>query len=218
MICFIENDYDVLLDIIFSLEDKINYLEFNIVNDLNNTIHQKNKIIDLLETKLQSEFAKTLELKSYISSLETKIINRNDEILSLTYQLKNATEVKPISFSNEIIKFFEEKLEIEFDKNDKMRAEIALLQEQLKQKDDEIYSLTSCNYYPTAIPIQNDIMKLFDDKLNTEFETNLNLKWQISVLEAKMKEKDNEIYSFKNKHDLDKLIFIKMVETLLILK
>jgi hypothetical protein len=84
-------------------------------------------------------------LRSCISSLEIKIKNRDDDIYSLTNQLKNIAIIKPIIFNNSISKLFQDKLEIEFEKNNKLKAEIVSLEMKLKQRDDEIYSYKYLN-------------------------------------------------------------------------
>jgi hypothetical protein len=131
-------DYDIFMDILSSLEDKINYIEFSLTNRLKNTI-------SLYSNKLDSEFNINSELRSCISSLEIKIKNRDDDIYSLTNQLKTIAIIKPIIFNNSISKLFQDKLEIEFEKNNKLKAEIVSLEMKLKQRDDEIYSYKYVN-------------------------------------------------------------------------
>lgn len=127
--------YDYMLDIIETLENKINYLEMHLINPLQSKLKMNNNYIELLETKLKSEFIKNEELNTSVISLEKQLKEQMDELFSLTYTQRQVS-VADTKITNEIIQLFEDKLEIEFSKNDDLRRQIVVLENKLYQKSD----------------------------------------------------------------------------------
>jgi hypothetical protein len=127
--------YDYMLDIIETLENKINFLEMHLINPLQSKLKMNNNYIELLETKLKSEFIKNEELNTSVISLEKQLKEQMDELFSLTYTQRQVS-VADTKITNEIIQLFEDKLEIEFSKNDDLRRQIVVLENKLYQKSD----------------------------------------------------------------------------------
>jgi predicted RNase H-like nuclease (RuvC/YqgF family) len=73
-----DDTYEYMLDIIETLESKINYLESHLLNSLQSKLKINNNYIELLETKLESEFSKNEKLNATIISLETKLKDQID--------------------------------------------------------------------------------------------------------------------------------------------
>jgi hypothetical protein len=139
-----DDTYEYMLDIIETLESKINYLESHLLNSLQSKLKINNNYIELLETKLESEFSKNEKLNATIISLETKLKDQIDELFSITYNQTKVCIADP-KITNKIVELFDNKLDIEFAKNDKLKKEIILLENKLNDKKDYLYSFNCIN-------------------------------------------------------------------------
>ena len=145
-LCCIYDTYEYMLNIIETLEDKINYLELHVLNSLQTKVKMNNNYIELLETKLEKQFIKNDELNGSIISLEAKLKKQMDELFSITYS-QSKILIPDIKITNSIVQFFEDKLEIEFAKNDDLRREIVVLENKLIKEtivQDIPTDLSSC--------------------------------------------------------------------------
>jgi hypothetical protein len=143
-----------MLDIIEALENKIDSLESILFsNSLNTKIRFNDSYIELLETKLNTEFMKNNELRLSIISLETRLKEQTDQLFSINYMQKSIC-IADAKITNDAIKLFEDKLEIEFAKNDDLRREIISLENQLSVKNQNSFSL-DLNKSPVKL-ITND--------------------------------------------------------------
>ena len=142
----IYDTYDNMLNIIEVLEDKINYLETHLLNSLQSKVKMNNNYIEMLETKLKTEFNKNDELKVTVISLESRLKQQMDELFSMTYCNKNIC-IADIKITNDAIQLFEDKLQIEFAKNDDLKRQVSSLENQLIDKniDHDYEDLRSCS-------------------------------------------------------------------------
>ena len=139
-----DDTYEYMLDIIETLESKINYLESHLLNSLQSKLKINNNYIELLEIKLESEFSKNEKLNATIISLETKLKDQIDELFSITYNQTKVCIAGP-KITNEIVELFDNKLDIEFAKNDELKKQIILLENKLNDKKDYLYSFNCIN-------------------------------------------------------------------------
>jgi len=147
-------------------------------------------------------------LMDIISILENRIENLESYLIdSLNAKFK---------MNADIIEFIDIKLTDELNKNDELKQQILLLEKKIKEQDDELYSIKlNKKIIDDELYSNSKNIEFTDIKLTNELNKNDELKQQILLLEKKIKEQDDDLYSISQNNIIEDYLNIKSKDNIL---